>query len=79
MQQHVVLVYTNQLREDSPLPIGGSLLMIEGLLEQVENRYDPLDRLVSFTGTVNGDCRDCQSCASPRASSDGPHPLEGGG
>ena len=75
MQQHVVLVDMNQLREDPPLPINGGLLMNKGLLEQVENRYDPLDRLMSFTRTVNRNRRDCQS----RASSDSPGPLWGVG
>ena len=48
---------------------------MEGVLEQVENEYDPLDHLVRVTGAVNRDCEDCQSNVSPRASSDGPCPF----
>ena len=75
MHQHVVLINTNQLREDPSFPVDGSLLANKGRFERVIDRHDPLDRLVSVTGAVNWDGRDRQSCASPRASSNSPRPL----
>ena len=79
VQQHVVLVYANETREDPAVPINIGLLPVEGVLKEVENGYDPLDRLEGVTGAVNGDRRDCQSSASPWASSESPGPRRGMG
>ena len=79
VQQHVVLVDANETGKDPAIPIDVGLPPVEGVLKLVKDGNDPLDRLRRIAGAVNGDRGDCQSSASPGASSESPGPRGGMG